>query len=436
MPRQPVNNLVKNGDFEYAPTFVAPTSVGFKWIDGSGLGSTTNSIYGWYMIVGVSSIQSNFDSIVKHSGLYSIKLSATNITGRGRLMTTPFESNPGRFLANQYCISVLPNTSYTLSGWVKTNNVPSNSIGIEKVEFTSEGLDVAGSTVSTAKLSGTNDWTQVSLTWTTDATTRYVTVRAHLSVAGNICDAWFDDIKLDLTAGTTRQLVTRSAAGNRLTVRDSGTALRSDGTATNKVEIAHNDIFNFNTTGFTISALIKREELSTATRRVVSKRSGNNGFLIQTTNSGGFEVAVGNGTTLQTRALGPVGSAGNQWNLLTASYDLTNLKLYLNGVFVNQYALSSIVDAATTPLRFIGDTSSALLGSQDENRLWRRALLDAEISALYFYNVVPRTGLVGEWLFNEGSGTTALDTSDFGNNGTITGATYTTDVFMKPRQSA
>src|SRR3989344_2745661 len=35
-------------------------------------------------------------------------------------------------------------------------------------------------------------------------------------------------------------------------------------------------------------------------------------------------------------------------------------------------------------------------------------------------------GLIGYWNFDEGSGATANDTSDSGNNGTITGATWTT----------
>lgn len=46
------------------------------------------------------------------------------------------------------------------------------------------------------------------------------------------------------------------------------------------------------------------------------------------------------------------------------------------------------------------------------------------------------SGLSGEWLFNEGSGSTAYDTSGNGNHGTITGATYTTDVPMVARGSA
>lgn len=86
----------------------------------------------------------------------------------------------------------------------------------------------------------------------------------------------------------------------------------------------------------------------------------------------------------------------------------------------------------------IGSSSTTLAlgafnGKMDEVRFHNYALSSTEVSNLYFNNIVPRTGLVGEWLFNEGSGTTALDTSGNGNNGTITGATYTTDVPFIPR---
>jgi len=36
----------------------------------------------------------------------------------------------------------------------------------------------------------------------------------------------------------------------------------------------------------------------------------------------------------------------------------------------------------------------------------------------------PHPGLVGWWSFNEGSGTVAGDSSGYGNNGTIYGATW------------
>src|SRR5690606_25576719 len=52
--RQPVNrNLVYNGDFEYAPPFVAATTTSGRWIDGTAAGSTTNNLFGWWCFEGV-----------------------------------------------------------------------------------------------------------------------------------------------------------------------------------------------------------------------------------------------------------------------------------------------------------------------------------------------------------------------------------------------
>lgn len=44
----------------------------------------------------------------------------------------------------------------------------------------------------------------------------------------------------------------------------------------------------------------------------------------------------------------------------------------------------------------------------------------------YIINV---DGLVGYWGFNEGTGTTAVDSSSNGYNGTISGASWTTGIF-------
>ena len=118
---------------------------------------------------------------------------------------------------------------------------------------------------------------------------------------------------------------------------------------------------------------------------------------------------------------------------------------YINGTKVGATHSVDYTGDTSTPNGSItiGNGASGSLGcgsSLDEPRIWKRALTATEVSDLY-YNGLTRgsamsTGLVGEWLFNEGSGTTALDTSGSGNNGTITGATYTTDVFCQPRSNA
>lgn len=74
------------------------------------------------------------------------------------------------------------------------------------------------------------------------------------------------------------------------------------------------------------------------------------------------------------------------------------------------------------------DGTTAFNGLIDDVRIWNRALSATEVANLY-YNVIPRSGLVGEWLFNEGTGTTANDTSGNSNTGTINGTiTYSSTV--------
>ena len=67
-------------------------------------------------------------------------------------------------------------------------------------------------------------------------------------------------------------------------------------------------------------------------------------------------------------------------------------------------------------------------GGLDQLSIWNTALSQSEIQQ--YMNCPPsgdETGLVGYWNFEEGSGTTALDLTANGNNGTINGASYDTD---------
>jgi hypothetical protein len=91
-------------------------------------------------------------------------------------------------------IPVLPNTSYTVTGWAKTNNVNTNSVYIDALEY--YGNLGVNATNSTNKLSGTQDWTQLTKTFTTGSVTRFILIVLRNNVAGNVSDAWYDDITL------------------------------------------------------------------------------------------------------------------------------------------------------------------------------------------------------------------------------------------------
>ena len=113
------------------------------------------------------------------------------------------------------------------------------------------------------------------------------------------------------------------------------------------------------------------------------------------------------------------------------------LKLYINGVRSDTADSTKNTYTAmhnfTTPLR-IGAYHESLFG---EGSIDEAAIFNTELSATDIANIynsgVPAdlsgfSSLVSWWRFEEGSGTTATDSGTGGNDGTITGATYQTDV--------
>lgn len=109
------------------------------------------------------------------------------------------------------------------------------------------------------------------------------------------------------------------------------------------------------------------------------------------------------------------------WNHISVTYDGSTMTMYLNGVSQASVVIGLNITFSTMK---IGDGYSGKFNGKIASvRAYDRALSAAEVTANY-NGQVTRTGLVGEWLFQEGQGTTAYDTSGNGNNGAINGATY------------
>ena len=201
--RQPVDELVRNGDFEYAPAFTAATSTQQRWINGTAGGSSaTGGEYRWALSYIFGSVGASFDSTVSKTGTYSLKLSQLNTSSDIIASQSRISSTPTIWELNNQLQPALPSTSYTLTAWVKTNNVAANGVFADIREFNGAGAAIV--TTPTTKLSGTNDWTQLSLTVTTNSSTRYIGILLRNTVGGNVCDAWFDNISLKLTTPTGR----------------------------------------------------------------------------------------------------------------------------------------------------------------------------------------------------------------------------------------
>ncbi len=90
------------------------------------------------------------------------------------------------------------------------------------------------------------------------------------------------------------------------------------------------------------------------------------------------------------------------------------VSIYKNGGLRRTTSYSGIITPthANAPLR-IGtrDFASFFQGAIAQVRVWSRVLTDAEINDLYAINVVPRDGLVAEYLLNEGALDVAHDTA-------------------------
>ena len=121
----------------------------------------------------------------------------------------------------------------------------------------------------------------------------------------------------------------------------------------------------------------------------------------------------------------------NQWNHISMTYDGSAVRLYLNGLldfenFVTDNFSSTFIGNYNIGQR--ADGSYKFNGQIENINVWNIALTQSEIQR--YMSTTPtgnEAGLVGYWNFNEGSGSTVNDLSGNGNNGTISGATWSTD---------
>jgi len=109
-------------------------------------------------------------------------------------------------------------------------------------------------------------------------------------------------------------------------------------------------------------------------------------------------------------------------------------KVWLDGVL--RYNSNPTLNAPNTGCAFGSDnTAGFFLGKVDKPVYFASTLSDTA-AANMFYGINPSTTPANLYELDEGSGATANDTGSSAKNGTITGATYSTAVVMKPRTTA
>lgn len=132
-----------------------------------------------------------------------------------------------------------------------------------------------------------------------------------------------------------------------------------------------------------------------------------------------FDLSGSGGGAFQTAA--PL-SLLNRWYHVVAIYNSSTdtYSVYVNGEF-NTFGTLALTDQSAAVLSFGTRTGSTerYNGALDDLRIYNYELSATEIAELY--------GLTGHWAFDEGSGSTAADSTAYGNDATLSGATWISD---------
>jgi LruC domain-containing protein len=119
------------------------------------------------------------------------------------------------------------------------------------------------------------------------------------------------------------------------------------------------------------------------------------------------------------------------WHFLTATYDGSIMKLYLDGNLMGTTEASGSINSRNAPV-YIGcqNTINFFNGQIDEMQIFDKALSETDIELLYTSSNNPGNGddyLISYWKLNENQGTTTADQTG-NNHGTISNAGWVTGV--------
>ena len=118
-----------------------------------------------------------------------------------------------------------------------------------------------------------------------------------------------------------------------------------------------------------------------------------------------------------------------QWHYVATTFDGNVVKMYVDGNFQNQLITDDkIIQFCPDHLLIAGGWDGATwfpyLGYIDEVRVWNTAVDSITIKEWTHKKITPEhphwSNMVGYWKFNEGSGSSAGDSSNVGNHGVLT----------------
>ena len=216
-------------------------------------------------------------------------------------------------------------------------------------------------------------------------------------------------------------------------------ALKLDG-STEYVAVAN--ATSLNPTTVTVSIWVKRNGYQSQTANYL-RRNYNDSYAILSspTDDSSLRFRIHNGTTYPESPTTTL--ALNEWTNIVGTYDLANIKIYKNGVFVGQTAHTSAISysSANTTLTIGRDDPVAgryMNANYGSVLIYSRALSAAEVAQNYeaqkskFANTIVQQGLVlnldaGNPYSYAGAGTTIYDVSATALSWTGSNVTYNSD---------
>lgn len=197
-------NLVHNGDFSYIPPTLTPQT-GNAWIDGTASGTTINPpIFGWRKYSNDSSHTANFTALNELRVTSAGGINAYSWVGSDRNVAS---GDPTTTTLRENGIILLPDTSYTLSSRAKTD--ATFAAGQASIVLDQHSL-VGGAPIvanSMSLTSATTSYTNFSITFTTNSSTRYCAIKISngaIGVTSVASSLILDNIDLRPTTSTTR----------------------------------------------------------------------------------------------------------------------------------------------------------------------------------------------------------------------------------------
>ncbi|MBL8378811.1 MAG: cadherin-like domain-containing protein [Burkholderiales bacterium] len=220
------------------------------------------------------------------------------------------------------------------------------------------------------------------------------------------------------SASSATASLTVTAVNDAPTVTDR--ALSFDGTDVVVVAPQANLVM---TSTMTMEAMVQRTGALTGTQLILNKEGE---YEIGISASGKLQWAFANSTPGWAWTVTAFTVPADTWVHVAVTYNAGVVKAYANGTLVDTYNGSgNITDAypALNNLSIGGRENTAaqrFVGLIDEVRVWNVERSAAQIQAAYNAALTgAEAGLVGYWRFNETSGTTALDSSTQGFNGSL-----------------